>query len=91
MAEAQGITIAKLIELAAHRLVTGSRPTLGPTAAERHYRALEYRVLALRARGLTIAAIAVEVGYSKSYVHRILTDATTKKRPNGQEAGKHDR
>lgn len=91
MAEAQGITIAQLIEAAAQRLVTGARASFGEDAAERHHAALTARILALRKQKLTLTEIGREVGYSKSYVHRILTEnghrTYRKQRPTGQKAG----
>lgn len=87
MAEAQGVTIGQLIEDAAQRLITGS--TTAKYSAEKHRAALIARVCTLRKRGWTVVRIAHEVGYSKAWVSRLLTEngMRTRKARNGQEEG----
>ena len=100
MAERQGVTVVQLIEAAAQRLTTGTSTVPGVEGRSglahtrtKHRDALAKQVLDLRRRGHTIVGIASIVGYSKSYVSKILcqngqrtwsrTDA-----PTGQKEGK---
>lgn len=95
MADAQGITVPALLERAAGRLLTGTVPSGGrraELAASRkaHKQALTSQIVRLRSRGKTIAQIADLVGYSTTYVSKILTenDGRTWQRSdaqNGQE------
>lgn len=80
MADMQGITIGELLERAAERLVTGTSHAPKTRGAQlkqtraAHRQALVSVVLRLRAQGNTVAAIADIIGYSKSYVSRILCE-----------------
>lgn len=79
MADAQGITVPVLLERAAGRLLTGTAPTGGrraELAASRkaHKQALTSQIVRLRGRGLKIAQIADVMGYSTTYVSKILTE-----------------
>lgn len=77
MAEAQGITVPLLLEASASRLLTGSTRAAQlegdrDTRRSAHKEALTTEIRKLRRRGLPITAIAERVGYSTSYVSRLL-------------------
>jgi predicted DNA-binding ribbon-helix-helix protein len=81
MADDQDTTIAELIEQAARRLLIGTVPSPQPTRMEtlaesrkKHRAALTARVLRLRKDGGTVASIAAVIGYSTSYVSKILCE-----------------
>jgi hypothetical protein len=81
MADDQDTTIAELLEQAARRLLIGTVPSPKPTRAEalaesrqKHRDALTARILRLRRDGNTVAGIAAVIGYSSSYVSKILCD-----------------
>lgn len=81
MAERQGVTIPQLIEAAAQRLTTGTSTVPGVEGRSglahtrtKHREALAKQVVTLRRRGQTIRGIASIVGYSTSYVSKILCD-----------------
>lgn len=81
MADAQGITIAQLLEGAAYRLFVGTSRAPRPPRTDdlrstraKHKAALVERVKALRAGGRTVAQIADLTGYSTTYVSKILCE-----------------
>lgn len=81
IADRQEVSIADLITAAAQRLTTGTSTVEGltgrgglPHTRQKHREALIREVVKLRGRGLTVVEIARTVGYSKSYVSRLLTE-----------------
>lgn len=101
MAEQQGMTIPELLERAAQRLLTGTTRSPQPhlesrmealtRSREAHRKAIAAEIIRLRGRGHTVAAIASIVGYSNSYVSKILcangARTWTRNAPQGQKEG----